>query len=824
MDFAALRAMTPERPANEPVCPEPSTQPSRDPGRSSPDTGEMWGPRARRTPLIARLRNGTTFALVGMLLFSGYGTLTPASIRCTLPGAVGCPGGAFGPAGPSATSGNEMFFNVTMYDYGFWIIDTTSGANETKSWTVYEGWTIHVNATSLKADSSVGGTAYHGIGVELNATGKQLMDLSAGVNRWAAGTFTAPSSAYYHQHVWCTIGCGQGHDGMQVHILNVVPSSVTPHVTVKGSPTAGTAPLTVTFSGSVTGGKAPLTTSWNFGDGASANATANTSHTFAYAGSYTAVLTAVDSAGTKGSGSVAITVSAASPLNSSARISPSSGVAPFEVQLTGSGTGGVAPYSYAWNLGDGSSTTGAGAAHIYTSAGLYSVTLTVTDSTGATASSVGTVSARTPAGSLAVSATVSPTNGTAPVNASFSASASGATAPLTTLWLFGDGTSSTSSAPSHVYSTTGRYVATVYLTDATGREGSANVPLAVHGSAGAPLQVWMTADPTAGSPPLAVNASVSIEGGSDSYPSPYWQFGDGGVANGSIVHHSFPNLGTYNLTVLVTDSTGASATASSQVRVEGLQVQIDVNQTRGDAPFSVRAGVTVVGGSGSYQPAVWSWGDGTTSSGSPANHSYAATLQGAITLGVSVTDSSGAVATGTYPLQILPAPTANLTVQVENVPYPPTNATFTLAVSGGSGNFSDHPLWSFGDGSTTRGPAPQTHTYLKPGRFAVQVTTNDSAGRVAVATLTVTISGGAAAARATGGGPEGWVFTGVGDPNSAALSLLGFVAVSGLVIMFLKRPARPAAPARAISRPSRPASAKGGAAAVRARTEPDGGA
>ncbi len=753
---------------------------------------EMGAGRSPRGA-VARLRQMTAVAFVGLLMFSGYGTLIPTDVRCSLPGAVGCPGGVLGPLPAAGSTANTQWFNISMYDYGFWIIDTVSGANETKVWTVFEGFTVHVNVTSLPADPSVGGTAYHGIGIEINATGTQLLQIAAGVNKWAAGSFVAPSHAYYHQHIWCTVYCGPGHGGMQVHNLDVVPATAVPQVTAQGSPASGTAPLLVSFTGSVVGGTPPLTTSWNFGDGTVVNGTVNTTHTFTLSATYTATLTATDSAGFHAAGSVTVTVAAAAPLNASATLTPTSGVVPFLVQLSGTASGGTGSDSFAWSLGDGYTATGASASHVYTSPGLYSVGLVVTDSAGVSSTVVSAVTARSPTGTLNVTGHATPANGSAPLNVTLSEAAPGAGAPVTVLWMLGDGSTSSSASPTHTYTAAGHYLATVYVTDGTGRQGSALVSVDVQGGPSVPLRAWLTADPTAGGPPLPITASVSIEGGTGTYTTPQWSFGDGGASAGVMVSHSYAQVGTFSLRVALTDSAGTPANATLPITVEGLGLTISVNSSLGDAPFSVRAAASVVGGTGTYAPIQWTWGDGASSSGSPANHTYAAPVNGTVQIHATVTDSGGSTASGVYALQILPPPVANLTAAVAAVAYPPTNASFTLQVTGGSGNYSTRPLWDFGDGAATRGPSPQNHTYEKPGRFRVTVVTNDSFGRSANATIWVTISGGAAAQGSTPGGGGAWTFTGVADPNTAALWLLGFVAASGLAVMFLKRPVRPVA-------------------------------
>jgi hypothetical protein len=48
-----------------------------------------------------------------------------------------------------------------------------------------------------------------------------------------------------------------------------------------------------------------------------------------------------------------------------------------------------------------------------------------------------------------------------------------------------------------------------------------------------------------------------------------WAFGDGGRAGGPSISHTYRTPGTYSATVTVTDPEGATATASTQIRVSG---------------------------------------------------------------------------------------------------------------------------------------------------------------------------------------------------------------------------------------------------------------
>jgi|GEM_PF-2939993 hypothetical protein len=157
---------------------------------------------------------------------------------------------------------------------------------------------------------------------------------------------------------------------------------------------------------------------------------------------------------------------------------PDYGTAPLTVHFDGSSSidPDGEPLEYHWDFGDGSSGEGSLIEHIYEQEGSFRVLLIVTDPQGLSDIAVKMINIRSETtGStqnLPPQASVSaePIEGPAPLRVSFSSAgtADPEGLPLSYLWDFGDGITSTDESPSHIYQSPGHYVATLLVTDAGG--------------------------------------------------------------------------------------------------------------------------------------------------------------------------------------------------------------------------------------------------------------------------------------------------------------------------------------------------------------------
>lgn len=159
------------------------------------------------------------------------------------------------------------------------------------------------------------------------------------------------------------------------------------------NPTSGKPVLAVQYTGTVTGGCPPLTYSWEFGDGGNSTGL-SPSHLYQKTGNFAAKLTVTDAKGNLAQvNAPAITV-ACPPMSCAVTANPTSGTTPLAVAFTATPTGGCPPYTFKWDIGEGSTSTEQNPSVKIEKAGDFTARVTVTDAQGNTAQGNATYSAK----------------------------------------------------------------------------------------------------------------------------------------------------------------------------------------------------------------------------------------------------------------------------------------------------------------------------------------------------------------------------------------------------------------------------------------------
>lgn len=133
----------------------------------------------------------------------------------------------------------------------------------------------------------------------------------------------------------------------------------------------------VFFTNTSRGGTAPFSYNWSFGDG-NTSTVANPSHTYNAPGPFTVCLTITDATGCVDSSCQTVTLNSAPSCQAS--FTPQASGLSVQFVNTSTGQGALATNTYFWNFGNGNTSTAASPTQTYTSAGTYTVCLTISSS------------------------------------------------------------------------------------------------------------------------------------------------------------------------------------------------------------------------------------------------------------------------------------------------------------------------------------------------------------------------------------------------------------------------------------------------------------
>jgi Tol biopolymer transport system component/chitodextrinase len=131
-----------------------------------------------------------------------------------------------------------------------------------------------------------------------------------------------------------------------------------------------------------------------------------------------------------------------------------------------------------------------------------------------------------------------------------------------------------------------------------------------------------------------------------------WHFGDGSGSSGPTATHTYATLGRYDVTLIVTDASGATDIA--RLNVSGNKPPIASFTVVCKGPSCTFDGSASSDDDGNITSSAWDFGDGTTAVGAIVSHAYAAV--GAYGVRLFVTDNLGATAAGARNLVVVPLP------------------------------------------------------------------------------------------------------------------------------------------------------------------------
>jgi len=397
---------------------------------------------------------------------------------------------------------------------------------------------------------------------------------------------------------------------------------------------------------------------------------------------------------------------------------PTTGCPPQFVYFTdrSSDITGVHASSLAWDFGDSTYGTGSTPTHLYAKVGSYYVKLKVTDNVGCSDSTVktGYIQIHKPvANFFATPVNACPDNPVSFINTSLGL-------PLTYLWRFGDGYTSTDLSPTHTYTATGSYTVTLIITDTSGCKDSI-IKINYIRVFAKPKAAFTLDDSFSICPPLIVNFT-NHSTGAVSYT---WDFGDPTAGPPSTVTSpswTYVNPNIYTITLVAYNFSGCTDTARDSVRLLGYKGAFHYSPLRGCAPLTVNFDVKVKG----VPYFIYDFDDGTTlkTSSLTATHTY--TAPGPKVPKLIMTDNAGC-SSESIGLD---------TVFVDGVyhgffvkPYPTCDSGTIQLIDTSRGVYSAiiKRKWYFHDGATSNVFNPY-HTYHGPGVYSVILIDSTTSG------------------------------------------------------------------------------------------------
>jgi PKD repeat protein len=440
---------------------------------------------------------------------------------------------------------------------------------------------------------------------------------------------------------------------------------------------------------------------------------------------------------------------------------PTSGGVPLTVNFTSAGVdgGGNTISNWNWSFGDGLTSTAQNPSHTYTASGSFFVALIETDSNGLPVAGA-TASLTVSPPSIAFNA--NPTTGFVPLTVNFTAAGvdSVGNTIKSWFWSFGDGSSSISQNPSHIYSTVGIFSLALVSTNDLGETVVGSGPASISTAQAAQVQFTYT----------NINDRLTITGytgsaGAVTIPSsanglPVTGIGDVALANFNtmssvLIPGSIADIGQFgfaycsrlrsiyfegNAPLIGTaafdqdsatayylpGTTGWDGLSAAFVTIKELpSISITASPSNGVMPLTVDFTSAVTDSvADTINNWNWAFGDGSTSTVQNPSHTY--TTNGTFSVALFATNNIGGLIAGAGASVAVAPPTLGFDANptIGNLPL---LVQFTSAAVDSGGHAIKNWRWSFGDGSTSTAQNP-SHTYTIGGTFPITLVATNNLG------------------------------------------------------------------------------------------------
>lgn len=375
-----------------------------------------------------------------------------------------------------------------------------------------------------------------------------------------------------------------------------------------------------------------------------------------------------------------------------------------------------------WEFGDGGQSSEQNPANVYTTEGLYKVTLTVSGPGGRdTEPKENFIDVKPPAAPVA-DFSASPSTGIVPLGVKFTDQSKNS--PNAWIWDFGDGGQDSSQNPTHTYQNAGIFSVKLTAANDAGQHTQRKPNLI--NVISRDLVVEFSAAPTVGLAPLTVQFKDLSEP-VGSLVSWLWSFGDGGNAQEQNPRHEYRFEGFFSVMLTVNSPIGSKARTKTNLIIAEAQgapvAEFKASPTAGQPPLSVSF-TDLSQPAGNIASWIWDFDDGAADIGQNPRHDYR--TAGIFTTMLTVSNANGAdterktnliavIGQGAPIAEFVGSPTVGQT---------PLKVSFT---DNSAGSGIESWIWDFGDGAQTTEQNP-SHIYNKEGIFSVKLTVSNASG------------------------------------------------------------------------------------------------